>query len=160
MNTTIENNNSSHENSYKITRLFNWIVVLLISGSMILSIMKLALIALIFQFILFIIFVGSAIIISPNVFIYIFGMPLLLNNKQNILICKILFVANIMLILFGFAIFISSLVTGQYLPSLSGLLFILLPLANIRAIRYKIKSNKTLKSNSSHYGETITHDER
>lgn len=68
----------------------------------------------------------------------IFGMPIVLD-KTNKLLYKISLASNLLFLLLGVGIILSSVFTGQYILAILGFIFTLLSFANVKALDYSVK---------------------
>ena len=122
-------------------RIMNWVFSLALIFGNLMMIFKASqtgtLYLLLFLIITISAYTMTAILLYPGTS-KIFGMPLVLD-KKNKLLYKISLASNLLFLLLGVGIILSSVFTGQYILAILGFIFTLLSFANVKALDFSVK---------------------
>ena len=125
--------------SYKTVRLVNWFLTILTFPSLFITFISikeysaLTISVLIIMAIYVGNFLGTAIVINPNVTVFL-NIPIILTDGYKKILRTLLLVCNSILALLGVSGVIACFVSSQYPVSIMGFIFLFLGISNLRAL--------------------------
>ncbi len=125
--------------SYKTVRIVNWFFAILTFPSLFMSFISikeysaLTISALIIIAIYFGNFLGTAIVINPNMTVFL-NIPIMLTGGYKKILSMLLLVSNSILALVGAFGVIAGFVSSQYPASILGFIILFLGISNLRAL--------------------------
>jgi hypothetical protein len=137
-------NEKAEVKSYKVLRLSNWLLSLLLFTGILMMFLKsggqsaYVIAAILFLLVILANYAATAIVLNPRLS-FVMGVPILLSVKNNSTFYPLL-IGNSLFSLFGLGIIGGCVSTGQYGASISGFLYLFISVLNVRAILQKRKA--------------------